>query len=149
MSCVSLFGFCTCAEALCCVLKNILLCFFRNPNNYTMILVVPQYHEKFWDCNRYQWFLVTIQYSFVDKKTREHFLVESNRHNWFYSCQHLYQYEFYFLSATFCPDKFTLCYIQLTVMNKRNFYGPLQKKSNFHFRVKENNVEYFHPGSRT
>ncbi|XP_058204651.1 elongator complex protein 6 isoform X2 [Rhododendron vialii] len=38
---------------------------------------------------------------------------------------------------------------QLTVMNKRNFDGPLRKKSNFHFRVKENNVEYFYPGSRT
>lgn len=34
-------------------------------------------------------------------------------------------------------------------MNKRNFDGRLRKKSNFHFRVKENNVEYFYPGSRT
>lgn len=37
---------------------------------------------------------------------------------------------------------------QLTVMNKRNFDG-WKKMSNFHFRVRENNVEYFYPGSRT
>lgn len=41
---------------------------------------------------------------------------------------------------------------QLTVLNKRVFQGTGGSKGkirNFHFRVKESHVEYFHPGSRT
>ncbi|GMN51201.1 hypothetical protein TIFTF001_020358 [Ficus carica] len=39
---------------------------------------------------------------------------------------------------------------QLTVLNRGNDgQGSRYKICNFHFRVKENNVEYFYPGSRT
>ena len=47
------------------------------------------------------------------------------------------------------------CYIsllQLTVLNKeiRDEQGSSRNKiCNFHFRVKENGVEYFYPGSKT
>lgn len=46
---------------------------------------------------------------------------------------------------------FFVC-LQLTVFNKRIFQGTGAGKGkirNFHFRVKESNVEYFIPGSRT
>lgn len=42
--------------------------------------------------------------------------------------------------------------LQLTVLNKGSvseFGGSSSKVRNFHFRVKENNVDYFYPGSQT
>ncbi|PON75380.1 Elongation complex protein [Parasponia andersonii] len=40
---------------------------------------------------------------------------------------------------------------QLTVLNRGRYdgHGSKYKISNFHFKVKENSVEYFYPGSRT